>query len=231
MKSRVAVLLSWELWKDHMKEVEGHFGTATVSYFIFLRFLFFMNLIIFAFWFGFVVIPQSAFEDTNNPPGPNSSVACVFSVAQNMSESFSCHNASLSSEVFLVPTGCPTSPSYEIRRCDFSDGVASRESSRGPVTVSPENSTELFNCSIENSEDDEFMLVFTLCVGVDPYIPWYQYIVDFVLGQGVFNETLLFHGRYTDTTFGIYNLPVAFLLLAGFVYAVSIILLVYKLVG
>ena len=40
-----------------MKEVEGHFGTAVVSYFIFLRFLFIMNLLIFALWFGFVVIP------------------------------------------------------------------------------------------------------------------------------------------------------------------------------
>ena len=209
-----------------MKEVEGHFGTAIVSYFIFLRFLFFMNLIIFAFWFGFVVAPQSAFEDTKNPSGPDSTVACVYS--ENRSESFFvCPNAS--SEVFLVPDDCQevASLSYEVRRCEFNDGVANRESSSDPIRVSPENSTEFFNCLTENSvvADDE---VLTVCVGVDPYIPWYQYIVDFVLGQGVFNETLLFHGRYTNVNVGVYNLPVAYLLLAGFVYAVSIVLLVYK---
>lgn len=222
-KSRFAVLLSWELWKGHMKEVEGHFGTAIVSYFIFLRFLFFMNLIIFAFWFGFVVVPQSVFEDSRNPPGPNSTVACV----GNISETSVCPTAGSDLEVFLVPSDCRevVSSSYEVRRCEFSDGVASRESSSGPVTVS-ENSTELFDCLIGNSVDVE---VLSTCVGVDPFIPWYQYIVDFVLGQGVLNETLLFHGRYSNVDVGVYNLPVAFLLLAGFVYAVSILLLVYKM--
>ena len=44
-----------------MKEVEGHFGTAVVSYFIFLRWLFIMNILIFALWFGFVVIPNAVY--------------------------------------------------------------------------------------------------------------------------------------------------------------------------
>ena len=61
IKSRLQVVRSWELWKGHMKEVEGHFGTAVVSYFIFLRWLFLMNIVIFALWFGLVVIPNIAY--------------------------------------------------------------------------------------------------------------------------------------------------------------------------
>ena len=44
-----------------MKQVEGLFGTSVVSYFIFLRFLFLMNVVIFALWFGFVVVPAIVF--------------------------------------------------------------------------------------------------------------------------------------------------------------------------
>ena len=48
--------------------------------------------------------------------------------------------------------------------------------------------------------------------GIDPVTPWYQYIFDFVLGKGIFNDTVLFHGRYTNEsvqTLGrvSYNLP------------------------
>ena len=66
LRSRFKVLLSWELWKGHMKEVEGHFGTSVVSYFIFLRFLFVMNLVIFALWFGFVVVPAIVYNQVRD---------------------------------------------------------------------------------------------------------------------------------------------------------------------
>ena len=61
-----------------MKEVEGHFGTAVVSYFVFLRWLFFMNLIIFLLWFGLAVFPQLIWVAGTNAPRTPSQLTCVF---------------------------------------------------------------------------------------------------------------------------------------------------------
>ena len=61
-----------------MKEVEGHFGTAVVSYFIFLRFLFVMNLLIFALWFGFVVVPGIIQLQLDDTPSTESLLACAY---------------------------------------------------------------------------------------------------------------------------------------------------------
>lgn len=64
-----------------MKEIEGHFGTAVVSYFIFLRFLFLMNLVLFALWTGFVVIPGIVYVAVNGPPPTFASqAACAYPV-------------------------------------------------------------------------------------------------------------------------------------------------------
>ena len=68
---------------------------------------------------------------------------------------------------------------------------------------------------------------------IDPVTPWYQYIFDFVLGKGIFNDTILFHGRYTNETVETvahvrYNLPLAYLLLTGAIYLMCVVLLVYK---
>ncbi len=62
-----------------MKEIEGHFGTAVVSYFIFLRFIFLLNLLIFAMWFGLVVIPGALYLAFNDPPNTPSQLACAYS--------------------------------------------------------------------------------------------------------------------------------------------------------
>ena len=61
-----------------MKEVEGHFGTAVVSYFIFLRFLFLLNVVIFAITFGFMVIPGIIHNIVNDTPNVASKLACVY---------------------------------------------------------------------------------------------------------------------------------------------------------
>ena len=63
---------------------------------------------------------------------------------------------------------------------------------------------------------------------IDPYFEWYQYVIDFVLGEGIFNDTVLFYGRYSNDTVFVYNLPLAFFLLMIVVYAISVVLLVYK---
>jgi len=46
-----------ELWRSDLKEVEGQFGSGVVSYFNFLRWLVFLNLLIFILEFGIVVLP------------------------------------------------------------------------------------------------------------------------------------------------------------------------------
>ena len=69
------------------------------------------------------------------------------------------------------------------------------------------------------------------CSGdISPHTPWYQYIIDFVLGQGLFNDTVLFYGRYNnDFVVGTtYSMPLAYLLVTFFIYAISVVLLVYK---
>lgn len=80
LKSRLRVVFGYELWKGHMKEVEGNFGTAVVSYFIFLRWLFLMNLVIFILWFGLVVIPQLVWVAETDAPRTPSQLSCVFNL-------------------------------------------------------------------------------------------------------------------------------------------------------
>ena len=50
---------SFELWRNHHKEVEGRFGNGVLSYFIVLRWLLLLNLIIFVLTFGLVALPAS----------------------------------------------------------------------------------------------------------------------------------------------------------------------------
>ncbi|XP_072373738.1 transmembrane channel-like protein 2-B [Scyliorhinus torazame] len=45
-------------WEMKIKEIESHFGSSVASYFIFLRWLYGMNLVLFSLTFGLVVIPE-----------------------------------------------------------------------------------------------------------------------------------------------------------------------------
>lgn len=47
-----------ELWRNSLKNIEGHFGTGVVAYFLFLRWLMFLNVAIFGLLFVFIVLPQ-----------------------------------------------------------------------------------------------------------------------------------------------------------------------------
>ena len=59
---KLGPVLNFELWRSHIKQVEGHFGTAVASYFVLLRWLFYMNMAIFGVWTLFVSIPQFVVE-------------------------------------------------------------------------------------------------------------------------------------------------------------------------
>ncbi|KAF6716435.1 Transmembrane channel-like protein 2 [Oryzias melastigma] len=45
-------------WERKIKEVESHFGSSVASYFLFLRWMYGLNLILFGLMFGLVVLPE-----------------------------------------------------------------------------------------------------------------------------------------------------------------------------
>ncbi|XP_077979713.1 transmembrane channel-like protein 7 [Glandiceps talaboti] len=56
------LMIRLEVWRSSFKEVEGKFGSGIVTYFVFLKWVVFLNLYIFLLWFIFVVIPQAVFS-------------------------------------------------------------------------------------------------------------------------------------------------------------------------
>lgn len=73
-------LTKMELWKNSLKKIEGNFGTGVVAYFLFLRWLMFLNLVIFIVIFSFVVLPQVILKEPDDYPcelmGDNSTQCC-----------------------------------------------------------------------------------------------------------------------------------------------------------
>lgn len=58
MKSRWKETYSkLELWRNSLKKIEGTFGTGIVAYFLFIKWLMFLNLFIFLFILFFIIIP------------------------------------------------------------------------------------------------------------------------------------------------------------------------------
>lgn len=51
-----------ELWKGDLKTIEGRFGTGVVSYFLFLKWLLFLNIFIFGIIFFFITLPYIAWN-------------------------------------------------------------------------------------------------------------------------------------------------------------------------
>ncbi|CAH1795477.1 unnamed protein product [Owenia fusiformis] len=61
------VRYTMELWYNHLKKIEGHFGTGVTSYFLFLKWMFLMNMPVFLLVFGFIVIPQIIWRYQQSP--------------------------------------------------------------------------------------------------------------------------------------------------------------------
>ena len=142
-----------------MKEVEGHFGTAIVSYFIFLRFLFAMNLLIFTLWFGFVVVPGIISLEVNDTPNVASQLACVYQPS-NLSDllcptdniSIVGTNETLEEGTFVYQL--EVTGQYSCNASDFSVdiGVFSVKSCSFGDTRNVQNSLGVFPYAVANSK-------------------------------------------------------------------------------
>lgn len=75
-----------ELWRNSLKTIEGNFGTGVVAYFLFLRWLMFLNLVIFVLIFLFIVLPQVLLfteEPECDDSNLNSTECCMHSYLNN----------------------------------------------------------------------------------------------------------------------------------------------------
>ncbi|XP_071813484.1 transmembrane channel-like protein 7 isoform X2 [Apostichopus japonicus] len=66
--------LQFEIWRSSLKVVEGKFGTAVVSYFVFLKWLLFLNIYISFLVLGLIVLPQIIL--VRNYTAANETVSC-----------------------------------------------------------------------------------------------------------------------------------------------------------
>jgi len=60
-------VLSMNIWNGHMKEIEGLFGTGVLSYFTFLRWLLYLNLLVSILLLCFLFVPQYIHDGFSNP--------------------------------------------------------------------------------------------------------------------------------------------------------------------
>ena len=174
-----------------------------------------MNLLIFALWFGVIVIPQIIHLGSRSL-NSTSHVSCVFEMSST--NNVSCA-ASSTVNVFGIRSNCTYEDNtFTVQTCSFdNDGIATSESGN-EVTVS------LTDCTFSNEATTRYVL----CPNVDPHFEWYTYVVDFISGTGIFNETVMFQGVYADFSSGRFSFDLAFLVMVAIIYTVSVILLVYK---
>ncbi|XP_013145786.1 PREDICTED: transmembrane channel-like protein 7 [Papilio polytes] len=83
-KKRFAeILAKLELWQSPMRVIEGKFGTGVVSYFLFLRWLFFLNIALSLFIILFLILPNSLIQDVCDDCGENSTLCCFDNITSN----------------------------------------------------------------------------------------------------------------------------------------------------
>ena len=179
------------------------------------------------------------------PPGIPSTLSCSYDPILSPAPNFSCienltANTSSSDDIFYLPTGLgytcnitTDDDTFSIRSCLYDErtiggvavGVAYQES---PEVLTASRSVPT-DCVFTNASNVSMPRMVRLCsTDIQPHVEWYQYVIDFFLGEGLFNDTVLFHGRYSDSIVLVYNYPLAFMLLIVVVYTISVALLVYK---
>eukprot|EP00731_Ephydatia_muelleri_P025277 Em0017g360a len=205
LSKKINSVLSFKLWEGHIKQVEGHFGTAVASYFVLLRWLFYMNLVILVVWTLFVLIPQFVVE----PSLRKQYFPCIH---RNDSR-----NCTRNTTVYLVIGNCTTPPPHGLTVATLCSNPVTK------VLTAPRAAKNTSTCPLGPGE-------WYQCPA---YKPSFISPVDLVTGRGGYNDTALFLGHYVNFTVynGIsYNRPVAILVSTAVVFGVSIIMLMIKLV-
>ena len=200
----------------------GHFGSSVVSYFVFLRWLFLVNLLCLIIWVSFVCVPQFVWR--GSPEGQaafeqfrQSRLACLLDPDVYPSHSaLSCP----SNETVYLYRVCQNTNVTNFNVTVCTEGGVVWSSSPSHLVVS-----DLAGCGLTQGNGS-----FVLCRNVQPPDTFpLQYIVDFITGQGIFNVTVLFIGQYFNGFVGgVYDLPTAVLLTGGVVYAVFIVLIIAR---
>ena len=214
----------------------GHYGTGVLSYYIFLRWLMYLNLILFLMWTSFVIIPQAVWRSS-----AEGQLAYEIASAPRRTCVLQDFNASLGAvfcprnvTVFNATTcATPTRSTFVSSEC-FQDGSVLRE---GDTVV--EVARECNAANATGSLPTEWVL----CLEVQPALNIGEYILWFISGEGFFNSTELFIGIYTNATIGLassfingetdvlwYNMPLAYLFTGGAVYIISLLAIVFRYV-
>ena len=205
---------TFELWRSHIKQVEGHFGTAVASYFVLLRWLFYMNMAIFVVWTLFVSIPQFVLERPSIVQATNS---CIYRNATGYT--YNCPRRSTA--VYLI--NCTVENSTVATLCTNSSVAATVVPKYKDVYTSSHN-----YCNISSAFLQEWSLCSnsTRTTGTPGFL-------DLVTGRGALTNTWLFLGHYSNLTEynGIsYNRPVAILVCTAVVYGISFVMIIIRYV-
>ena len=204
-------------------QVEGHFGTAVASYFVLLRWLFYMNLAIFLVWTLFVYIPQFVVEPYLTARKATE-FPCIYPRSLNITTYCRTPGYSNNHAVHLVLSGCQNL-SQSIKRTD----VVSATYCAGFGNQSARVTTLKYNITakVANTSTCRYgPAVYNICLLNPSYDP-----ISLVTGQGGYRDTWLFLGHYVNFTHfnGIsYNRPVAYLVCTALVYGISFIMLIIK---
>ncbi|XP_013388941.1 transmembrane channel-like protein 7 isoform X2 [Lingula anatina] len=79
----------FEVWGSSFKKIEGHFGSGILSFFTFLKWLFFLNIYLAVIVFTFVTLPQVIFNTQSAYfTGNSSNLDTAIALANNCSEQY-----------------------------------------------------------------------------------------------------------------------------------------------
>ncbi|KAL9956731.1 hypothetical protein ACROYT_G038255 [Oculina patagonica] len=87
----------YELWKGHLKNVEGRFGNGVSSFFVFLKSLLFLNIVTFILEFGLVTLPSVIIE--NNVTFRANTNSCYFDDSSSSTAQYSSNSITVAQQV------------------------------------------------------------------------------------------------------------------------------------
>ncbi|GFT40041.1 transmembrane channel-like protein 7 [Trichonephila clavipes] len=228
-------LYDLQLWHTYMKIIEGRFGAAVVSYFLFIRWLLLLNLIILFLNLIFLVFPQSfisppkvgsltyeTFNSTKGQKYPLLSSAVkdqeltleftnLILLEDNMDEkAFELYQTS-SKQTFLMSS---FKPQFIIKKTEFNE--------------SSDLSERIKYCQKRYRAEHHIMKF--------RFRGFLASIQSFLQGTGLLESTLLFIGSYESEDvffFGhIYNVPSAFLWVFTISFTICLVMMVrYSSIG